>query len=883
MIPVTFLNPWILLSLLALPLFYYILRLIPPPPRKMIFPATRFLLGLTSDPKQTKSVPWWMLVLRLCLLACLMIAFARPILNPQSEAISSRKPLMLVIDNGWASAQTWSTQKAEGLRLLNQAKSDNRIVILATTARSSYVETPLISQSISPQQAIQTLQGLQPQSWPADRDDFEKELKALQTEDREIVFLSHGLDENILPILQSTKSAVTLYKPTSQNNPVLLRRAEDDKQLSFIVDTNHAHTAPMPVALEAYDANGKLIDRIETTLAAGSDSEKVIFELPGNEEQHIHTMRLNRAGAGAVYVFEQNRGNHLVGIVVSDTKSTPLQNAEHYLTQALANTATIVSGALEDILEGESGTPGMIILPDIATLSPAQLDRLEKWIDDGGLLVRFGGPNMTRGDVPLVPVPLRPGSRAMDGSLSQQPSLKIKSFSAQGPLADIPVTGDVTITQQILAEPAADLAEKTWATLDDGTPFITASAKGDGLIVLIHTTATPEWSDFALSGSFISILDRIVSLAGAPQKALMEKASHLQPLQILDGQGRLIQAPATIQTIAQDRFASLIPSADHPPGLYGTQASKHALNLGDRLPSLSPFSAQSEVTQKSYGVSAQRDLAPLFLALAFILFLIDGIATLALQHLRKFSFGCVLAMMILCTTPAHAQAPDDATYAGQVHLAYIATGSPGIDATTRRGLEELSQTLEKRTSIKPGPVTALNPATDKLMLFPFIYWAITPDQPLPTTEAIEKLQTYIDGGGFLLVDTRDGLRALSTMSANRTHAANIMRNLNFPPLVAMTDDHALTKSFYLLKAIPDWDSSIIWIEDEAQAGLDGYSNVVLTGMDLAYRIADPSRSQTGEDFEYNMRIGVNFVLYSLTGNYKSDQIHIHSILQRLGQ
>ena len=35
--------------------------------------------------------------------------------------------------------------------------------------------------------------------------------------------------------------------------------------------------------------------------------------------------------------------------------------------------------------------------------------------------------------------------------------------------------------------------------------------------------------------------------------------------------------------------------------------------------------------------------------------------------------------------------------------------------------------------------------------------------------------------------------------------------------------------------------------------------------------------------EYAMRFGVNVVMYTLTGNYKTDQVHIPALLERLGQ
>ena len=76
------------------------------------------------------------------------------------------------------------------------------------------------------------------------------------------------------------------------------------------------------------------------------------------------------------------------------------------------------------------------------------------------------------------------------------------------------VPNDVNVTRQVLAEPEAGLADRTWATLADGTPLVTAVKRGKGMIVLFHVTADTRWSDLPLSGSFVEMLRRIVGLAG---------------------------------------------------------------------------------------------------------------------------------------------------------------------------------------------------------------------------------------------------------------------------------------------------------------------------------------------------------------------------------
>src|SRR6266576_1868780 len=79
----------------------------------------------------------------------------------------------------------------------------------------------------------------------------------------------------------------------------------------------------------------------------------------------------------------------------------------------------------------------------------------------------------------------------------------------------MPVPTDVTVTRQVLAEPDSTLNDRTWATLADGTPLVTAQRRGKGLVVLFHVTADTRWSDLPLSGAFVDMLKRIVSLAGS--------------------------------------------------------------------------------------------------------------------------------------------------------------------------------------------------------------------------------------------------------------------------------------------------------------------------------------------------------------------------------
>ena len=126
--------------------------------------------------------------------------------------------------------------------------------------------------------------------------------------------------------------------------------------------------------------------------------------------------------------------------------------------------------------------------------------------------------------------------------------------------------------------------------------------------------------------------------------------------------------------------------------------------------------------------------------------------------------------------------------------------------------------------------------------------------------------------------------------------------LDLPPLEPVPADHVLTKTFYLLKDFPGrWQGGQVWIErlppaeksgERAPArGGDGVSPVIVGGNDwaTAWAIDGNGRPMSepvpggASQREMALRFGVNLVMYALTGNYKSDQVHVSKILERLGQ
>jgi hypothetical protein len=495
----------------------------------------------------------------------------------------------------------------------------------------------------------------------------------------------------------------------------------------------------------------------------------------------------------------------------------------------------------------------------------------------------------------------------------------------------MPVPNDVTVSRQVLAEPDAALTENTWATLADGTPLVTAARRGKGLIVLFHVTGDTRWSDLPLSGAFVDMLKRVVALAGTATVADTDgqkaKNAHeaIAPSRVLDGFGSFIAPPSTARPVPTDFSASA--TADHPPGFYGPPENLLAVNTlspTDRLEPLD-FSAFPHAGREIYRKSEPQDLrGPILLAALglllldtlIVLYLGGGIARL-LPRLSRVTAVTVLILSALALTLPRAgaqnlqsqQSTDVPRSALETKLAYVVTGDRDVDSVSQAGLAGLTLFLAQRTALEAGDPIGLDVAHDELAFYPLIYWPIAPGAARPSEDALKRIDSYMKQGGTVLFDTRDAVVAPpgaggETRSPGMIELRKILSSLDLPELEPVPHDHVLTKTFYLLRDFPGrFNSGQLWVEalpavnDEDEAsrrparGGDGVSSIIITSNDLAGAWAMQSDGQPmlpmveGEprQRELAFRAGVNIVMYTLTGNYKADQVHVPALLERLGQ
>ena len=936
-VPLGFAEPLVLIGLLALPMLWWLLRLIPPRPRRIDFPPTRLLLEIAPREETPARTPWWLTLMRLALAALIIIAAAGPLWHPPLAATQTRAPVAILIDDGWAAAATWNARVRTADDIIARAEEDRRAVALVALSKGTR------DISLEPANSARVrLHQMKPKPHTIARDEALPAIARLlsDTQDVELLWLSDATD------LGRGAEFVKGLAQTLGRHPITVVAGGIPEARALTAADNAAGALSVKVlraasgaeeagTVRALDLKGLPLGEAPFAFKAGDRETDARFDLPVEIRNDIARIEIaGERSAGAVQLLDKRWRRRTVGIVSAATADTaqPLLSSSYYIERALSPFADI------RLAQGESPADAvthfldqrlpMLILADVGTVAGEAHDRLAQWVEDGGVLVRFAGPRLAASDDDLVPVKLRRGGRILGGSLSWDKPQPLAAFSRESPFNGMPVPNDVTVNRQVLAEPDATLSDNTWATLADGTPLVTAARRGKGLIVLFHVTGDTRWSDLPLSGSFVDMLKRIVDLAGTtsvaetgnPQTSNVHEV--VPPSRVLDGFGTFIAPPSTARPVPTDFSGSA--TADHPPGFYGPPESFFAVNTlaaADRLAPLD-FTPLANASHEVYRTSEPQDLrGPLFLA-ALALFLLDTLVVLVLgggiQRLLPRSSRAAAAVVIgfALLTHAHARAQDlpsaDVPAAAlETRLAYVVTGNSDVDTISKAGLAGLTLFLAQRTALEAGDPIGLDIAHDELAFYPLIYWPIVPGAARPSDAALKHIDSYMKNGGTVLFDTRDAVVAPpgaggETRSPGMLELRKILSSLDIPELEPIPRDHVLTKTFYLLRDFPGrFSSGQLWVEalpagedgeDEEQSGRparggDGVSSIIITSNDLAGAWATRSDGQPmlpmveGEprQREFAFRAGVNIVMYTLTGNYKADQVHVPALLERLGQ
>ncbi|TJV26121.1 MAG: DUF4159 domain-containing protein [Mesorhizobium sp.] len=937
-LPLSFGAPMVLWGLLALPVIWWLLRLTPPKPQTEIFPPLKILARVLKREETPQQSPWWLTLLRLLMAALIVAALADPVFNPREKLPAEGAALALVIDNDWASAADWGKRVATAERLINDAGANGVPVVIAFTAEKANAEVGPFDAAT----ALDRLRAAKPRPIPTDRPAiYARVAGVLETlPGASVAVLADGLaakgDEAAFNTLLS-KNAARVVWATADRLSLTGLTAADNQVDGFALTAIRAPGDPAPaqVTAGAFDDKGRRIADATLTFSPGETTATGTMAVPFELRNDFASIALDgERQAGAVRVLDESSKRRRVGLLsqAEADQAQPLLSPLYYIRRALQPFADLVEPSSADLADAIphilDQKPAMIVMADIGTIPGQVRQRLVDWVDNGGTLVRFAGSRLaTAGDDDdLLPVRLRTGERSLGGALSWTSPQPVTEFPKAGPFADLAPPTEVTVSRQVLAEPTSDIVERTWAALADGTPLVTGLKKGKGTLVLFHVTPEATWSNLPISGSFVEMLRRIVQLSrnqGAAIANAEAAAASLAPYRMIAADGSLV--PPTPDARPLVPGAGALPvTFENPPGLYGSETGVFAHNLLEADSKLAPLARPQitvPVTSIQYAFDESRNLKGTLVAAALVLMLLDTLAVFWMGGLfsrRPRRAGAVTTtaavLIALGALFGHADLAraDDAKPGDEIaieaisktRIAYVLTGVPGDDSISRAGLEGLTRFLVEKTALEPGEPAGVDISRDELSFYPLIYWPIDPAAPMPSQAAIARVDAYMQQGGTVLFDTRDqfanGIGADSTSPATE-RLRDILGNLNVPPLEPVPSDHVLTKSFFILPEFPGrFAGSPLWVEASLDASNaenrpvrtgDGVSPIMITANDFAGAWAVdqngdallPTVPADPMQRIYALRAGVNIMMYMLTGNYKSDQVHVPILLERLGQ
>jgi hypothetical protein len=895
---ISFAAPWLLVALAALPVLWWLLRVTPPSPRRQSFPAAALLRDLPTPEETPARTPWWVLLMRIAAAALIILGLARPVLGPGQDA-SNGGILLLVMDDGWASAPDWPLRAGIAQAELDRAAREDRLAALLTTtpgegSAAPRVIGPMPAADLKPRLAV-----LRPRPWTPDRaaalaalDSWLRNEPALLSS----LYMSDGITHDApdqaaaLMARLAERGTLTLARATERPVRLLLPpRAEGDRLLVTLRQS--PVNIPTEAAILARAGDGRPLARTTLALAPGATEGTATLDLPTEIRNRV--LRLDIAeenGAGSAVLLDERFRRRPVGLLpgAEAGADAPLIGDLFYLDRALNPFAELRRGDVERLL---ARPLSVLILADRPVGDEREMQALTRFVEGGGTLIRFAGSRLAERPDTLLPVRLR-AERQLGGALSWEQPQRLAPFPLGSPFAGLPVPQEVQVERQVLAEPSANLADRIWARLADGTPLVTAETRGQGRVVLFHVTATAEWSDLPLSGLFVQMLRRVVALSGGV--AGTEGEAPLAPIETMDAFGRLGPPQPGAQPIPGDAALDPIPSARNPPGWYGTPGAegfRRALNLGTRTPAptLHPPPPAGTAERAIAQIPPERDLGPWLLAAALALLAVDLLVSLRLRGLIGVPRAAALALLLLAA-PAHAQT-EGAANALVTRLAFVVTGDAELDRLQRQGLAGLSDFVNRRTAAALAEPVGITPGRDDLSLLPLIYFIVRPDQPSLSADATAALNTFMRNGGIVLFDTRDEGSGEGFAPGARQALRRVTQGLAIPPLMPVPEEHVLRRAFYLLNELPGrFAGGQVWVSRIEDRANDSVSPVVIGGHDWIGAWAVDERGQNihaavpGGTRQRTLayRFGTNLVMYALTGNYKGDQVHVPAILERLG-
>ena len=235
----------------------------------------------------------------------------------------------------------------------------------------------------------------------------------------------------------------------------------------------------------------------------------------------------------------------------------------------------------------------MLVLADIGVL-PSRAHDIDRALGQARRrALALCRPAPGGGQDDLIPVTLREGDRALGQRLTWEDAAAAAAFPEPAPSPACRSIRKSRVKRQVLAEPAADLPPKVWASLADGTPLVTAERRGKGLIVLFQSPPMPTGriSPYLACSSTCcgAILDLAPGAGGGAAGQRGRRPMRLRPSRRAacstgNGRPRRSHRPTRGPIAGRGDRQAYAHRREHPAGLYQSrrQRARHQSRASGR-------------------------------------------------------------------------------------------------------------------------------------------------------------------------------------------------------------------------------------------------------------------------------------------------------------
>lgn len=870
-----FLSPIALFVLAALPIIYIVSRFIPNTPKKINFGAVFILKNISAPRPIPKHAPLWLKILRLIMAGCFIVACAMPILqNPNSAKIIS-KNILLVIDDDVANANEFAQIKSELKNYIDIESAKNNALKIIVQNCNSEILNPFDNS----QNTKNYLDTLIPKPVICNRENYLKTLGKIN-ENLRVIYIANNIngqnDDKFFETLNKISNGDLIIRRPNNNFAIIESANIEKNGIRLNVISNGQFSQRITI----FGENSKIL--IGNNVHNGEN----FIEISQNILRSAQYLKIDgQNNAAATYIIDAFNRRPLVLTPKANPSDAPLLSDANFI-----NSAIEIIGDVKNY-DGKidlKAAPNAIVFGDTENFDDAQTNALTQYLRNGGTIIRFLGPkSLSKEESPFFTAPINLTPHILSTGFAVE-NLSIAPLPKNSIFSDIELPQKINIGQSILFKSANNDA-KTLINLSDGAPLLSMREIGDGKLYMFHTSAAPIWSDIGLSNLQLAFLKRIIMQTSA--KAIpantLEANAILRPTIVIDANGQLSKNTNGIKPFITPITNQTKVDNDHAAGIYEGNGATLVINAGTNIKDLKqqnfPKYQDFKSDTKSFALYSY------ILFFGFILFLIDNmILNLPRINFRKAS-GIVTGLILIGFLIPHQTIAQTKTQdkSDDIKLTYIITADNNTNEQAKSGLNGISQILRRRTNIEPSGVIGLDPEKDELAKHPIIYWLLPKNSQSLTSEAVQNLNKYMQNGGILFIDTRG-------LSMEPKRAQDILKTavngLKIPPLEKVPPNHVLRKTFYILQNFPGFYSNAgLWVQSDATTNYsanDGVSPIIISNGDLARAWAQKSPDNgfdaINDDFahELSLRVGINIYLYALTGQYKADQVHVRSLLER---